>query len=408
VLSLQHQDQTSHGNGCEYVKAAFLAHDPMLEVKKSFAERMEKEAISDLVKERKGILILDLDHTLFQVTLRPISAEVPGFETWKFDTEIEHSGKLLEGKTYWFNLDSPQSSAPFFIHLRPGMYSFLKTAASMFELYAYTQGTQEYAKKILSAIDPKGDFFGNPSRLIAREIDPATGMAGRKNLSRVFPNEESLVLIIDDRDDVWDSNASFLNLIKLSPFLFFQDKEREKLFGLSPSSDPLFHPMPGNAKLSLLVTDLQLRYLETLLGDLHAQVFFSGSPLENGSFQSVLTARKSSLFENFLFMKNDRLHSNVYRLVKQYGGKVIEEEISSKQTIVYLGIPGQSRKGHEPDLIHPWFVMFCISTLTVPQDVELFSISRIEQEGIENVWDVIPTEEPLGEDDLLGDLLESN
>lgn len=327
---------------------------------------------------------------------------------------MEHSGVLLEGKTYWFNLDSSHRAPPFFIHLRPGLYSFLKTASSMFELYAYTQGTQEYAKKLLGAIDSKGDFFGSPHRLIARELDPATGQAGRKNLSRVFPNEEALVLIIDDRDDVWDSQASLQNLIKLTPFMFFQDKERDKLFSVTPTSDPLFHPLTDNGTLKPAVVDKQLVYLENVLADLHGEAFFSSSEDQQPSLQSVLFSRKSSLFSEFEFIENDRVGHNVFRIVRQYGGKIVPESEAGRNPkrpyTVLLGIPGQSRRGSQPELIHPWFVLFCVCTLTVPSDPELFSIARIEEECITNVWEVLNSDSlsigsDAAEDDLLNDLL---
>jgi len=394
----------------------------MLEVKKSYADKMEKEAVRDLIKEKRGILILDLDHTLFQVTLRPITKDFPSLQVWHVDTEMKHSGKLLEGKTYWFNLDSSPQGPPFFIHLRPGLYSFLTAASNLFELYAYTQGTNEYARKILGMIDGSGEFFGSPLRLIAREIDPATGLATRKNLSRVFPNEEGLVVIIDDRDDVWDSNASWANLIKLTPFLFFQDKEREKLFSLTPTSDSMFHPFvrDDNAIQPAAVIDSQLLYLEKLLEDLHAQVFFGGRTPDLGdggnfSFPSVLVEKKSTLFSNFEFAKNSRVGNNVYKIVKQYGGRIVDSPSGVDGRIfVNLGVPGQGRRGDEPDLIHPWFVLFCISTLTVVNEEEMketFSIENIETEGILNLWEaVVPNENVALDDDqneldLLEDIL---
>ena len=306
MLSLLHDSERIPNDESEYVKAAFLAHDPKMEVKRSYAERMEKEAVDDLVKEKRGILILDLDHTLFQVTMRPVTHEVPELETWSFQTELEHTGRLLEDKIYWFRLDSSPNSNPFFLYLRPGMYSFLKFASSLFELYAYTQGTEEYAKKILGGLDPKGELFGSPFRLIARETDPETGIAIRKTLSRVFPNEEGLVVIIDDRDDVWDSNASSQNLIKLSPLLFFPDRERERLF-----NDTLLRPRSDNAILAS-INDYQLSYLERLLADLHAEVFFGISQEEHVPFPAIIDQRRSKLFETFVFVKNDKLNMNIF------------------------------------------------------------------------------------------------
>ena len=415
IISLQHH-QTKNveaSDDANYVKVAFLAHDPMLEVKRGYAERMEKEAVDDLVKEKRGILILDLDHTLFQVTMRPVTSEIPDFETWSFDTEMQHTGRLKEGKTYWFNLSSAPQAPPFFLHLRPGMYAFLSSVSSIFDIYAYTQGTSEYAKRILGGIDPQGTLFGTPFRLIAREIDPSTGQAGRKNLARVFPNEEGLVLIIDDRDDVWDATASSQNLIKLTPFLFFPDRERDKLFGdvlLKPRSDDAIRPT---------IRDDQLGFLERLLLDLHAEVFFGSSQEEEAasySFPSVLETRKSKLFEKYVFVKNDRVNMNIFKIVKQCGGSFIslnQLDDERDKEVVYLGVPGQSRRGSDPDLIHPWFVLFCVSTLSHPRSVDLFSIARIEQEQISNMWECLDIDETLptanagdaNEDDLLRDLL---
>ena len=392
----------------------------MLEVKKSYAEKMEREAISDLVRERKGILILDLDHTLFQVTLRPITQEHVGFETWSFATEVSHSGRLLEGKTYWFHLDSSKT-APFFIHLRPGMYSFLSTASKMFELYAYTQGTGEYARKILTGIDPGGEFFGSPSRLIAREVDPNTGSTIRKSLSRVFPNEEDLVLIIDDRDDVWDSASG--NLIKLSPFLFFIDRDREKLFSVTPTSDPLFHPNPrlDSSPQPVSIVDRQLHYLELALGDLHSEVFFAHSPepcetvspLQQFSVSAMLAVRKAALFQGIGFVVDGRIGRNVVRQIQQHGGRIVDDhkmDVRSKH-LIHLGVPGQARQGHVSELIHPWFVLFCISTLSVPlEHVSKFSLQHIEEQGIASVWECVGVlgeveDDEADEADLLNDLL---
>lgn len=373
----------------EYVKAAFLAQDPMLEVKKSYAEKMEKDAIRDLVLERRGILILDLDHTLFQVTMRPITTEFRGIETWNFQTELTHSGTLLEGKTYWFTLDSsPRGTAPFFLHLRPGLFSFLETASKMFELYAYTQGTTEYAKKILTGIDPKGKWFGN-SRLIARELDPHTGRTIPKTLARVFPSEEDLVLIIDDRDDVWDKKAGQFNLIKLLPFLYFPDPEREKMM----------NGWPSGARLSS--SDQQLKYLEHLLNDVHSEAFFGNTQT---TISQTLYSRKRLLFSNMYFASNEQVSKNIFRLITDFGGKILHNEHKFGVVNIHIGVPGQGGQGEGPEWIHPWFILFSISTLTVPSDPSLFSIHRIANENIQTMWECV--HETAGEEsDLLADLL---
>ena len=78
--------------------------------------------------------------------------------------------------------------------------------------------------------------------------------------------------------------------------------------------------------------------------------------------------------------------------------------------MVYLGAPGQGRRGTDPELIHPWFVLFCVSTFSLPRTPELFSISRIEELQITNIWECLKEEDPethdvADEQDLLNDLL---
>jgi FCP1-like phosphatase family protein len=384
----------------------------MLEVKKSYAEEMEREAVLDLVAEKRGILILDLDHTLFQVTLRSVDKVFPGVETWSFDTEIEHTGKLQEGRTYWFSLKP--NVPPFFLHLRPGLYAFLESVSRLFEVYAYTQGTNDYAKRILAGIDPQGRIFGKPYRLIARELDPSTGLPTRKNLSRVFPNEENLVLILDDRDDVWDSTASWQNLIKIAPYLFFQDVDRERLFTLSSTTDTVFHPMIARTDSLSEIADSQLPILSRVLEDIHSEVYFEESPAGDSSysFAAVLLNRKKSLFSDYVFASNPRVNENIFRQIRHYGGKIVEktknmqEKYGTQKIIIHLGAPGQSVSGSDPELTHPWFVMIAMATLSVPSDATRFAIRRIEEEGIGNVWDCLDDCGVGGDDPLEADLME--
>ena len=95
-------------------------------------------------------------------------------------------------------------------------------------MHVYTMGTRAYAEEVCAAIDPGGVFFGGriPSRdesgskfaslarfEIQRTYDINPGLT-QKSLQRLFPCDTSMVVIIDDRADVWEWSP---NLVKVIP-----------------------------------------------------------------------------------------------------------------------------------------------------------------------------------------------
>jgi RNA polymerase II subunit A-like phosphatase len=108
---------------------------------------------------------------------------------------------------------------------RPGLRDFLTRMSSLYELHVYTAGTRSYANAICTCIDPTGKFFSE--RILSRN---ESGSASTKSLKRLFPTDESMVVVIDDRWEVW---AHGRNLVKVIPCEFHHLSgvaEREKLF----------------------------------------------------------------------------------------------------------------------------------------------------------------------------------
>lgn len=99
--------------------------------------------------------------------------------------------------------------------------------ASKYEMHVYTMGTRAYAEAVCNAIDPDNKIFGG--RILSRDesgseddhiiyahiflILFALGLT-TKSLQRLFPCDTSMVVIIDDRADVWEWSP---NLIKVIP-----------------------------------------------------------------------------------------------------------------------------------------------------------------------------------------------
>lgn len=107
----------------------------------------------------------------------------------------------------------PDSPTVYYIKLRPGTREFLKKLTSLYELHIYTMGTRNYANAVAAIIDPKGEIFRE--RILSRD---ESGSFTQKSIQRLFPCDQSMVVVIDDRADVW---AFSPNLIKIRPYEFF-------------------------------------------------------------------------------------------------------------------------------------------------------------------------------------------
>jgi FCP1-like phosphatase family protein len=120
------------------------------------------------------------------------------------------------------------SASVYYIKLRPGLREFLQQVASRFELHIYTMGSRPYADAIAAVIDSDKRLF--QGRITSRD-DFEEGRLNQKNLKHVFPCDDSMVLVVDDREDVWVAQdvlprtGHFPNLIKARPYYFFRGLE---------------------------------------------------------------------------------------------------------------------------------------------------------------------------------------
>lgn len=102
----------------------------------------------------------------------------------------------------------------YYIKLRPGLQQFLETIAEKYELHIYTMGTRAYARQIARLVDPDLKYFDD--RILSRD---ESGSMVAKNLTRLFPVDTRMVVIIDDRGDVWQHSP---NLVRVTAFEFFR------------------------------------------------------------------------------------------------------------------------------------------------------------------------------------------
>ncbi|KAL8711104.1 MAG: hypothetical protein Q9220_004485 [cf. Caloplaca sp. 1 TL-2023] len=172
------------------------------------AYRLENEAKRRLLASKKLSLVVDLDQTVIQACVEPTigdwmsNPDNPNHEAVKDVREFQLVEDAAGTRGCWY-----------YIKLRPGLAEFLDRMSRLYEMHIYTMGTRGYAQKIAQIIDPDRKYFGD--RILSRD---ESGSLVAKNLQRLFPVDTNMVVIIDDRGDVWKWSD---NLIKVTPYDFF-------------------------------------------------------------------------------------------------------------------------------------------------------------------------------------------
>ncbi|KAG0647131.1 CTD phosphatase fcp1 [Hyphodiscus hymeniophilus] len=188
-----------------------MIHDhTSLTISQAEASKAEEELQRRLLKHRKLSLVVDLDQTIIHACIEPTVGE------WQRDPTSPNYESVKDVKAFQLN-DEPRglaSSCWYYIKMRPGLKEFLAAVSEKYELHVYTMGTRAYAVNIAKIVDPDKKLFGD--RIISRDEN---GSMTAKSLARLFPVDTKMVVIIDDRADVWPKNRP--NLIKVHPYDFF-------------------------------------------------------------------------------------------------------------------------------------------------------------------------------------------
>ncbi|KAI8580503.1 hypothetical protein K450DRAFT_237359 [Umbelopsis ramanniana AG] len=174
-----------------------------LMVNRSEAERLEQENAARLLETRRLSLIVDLDQTIIHAACDPTVGE------WMNDKNNKNHPATKDIKQFVL----PGSPLVYYIKLRPKLQEFLKEVTKQYELHIYTMGTRNYAEAVANKIDPDRTIFRE--RILSRD---ESGSLTQKNIQRLFPCDTSMVVVMDDRSDVWNWSP---NLIKVKPYDFF-------------------------------------------------------------------------------------------------------------------------------------------------------------------------------------------
>ncbi|KAJ3215454.1 Carboxy-terminal domain (CTD) phosphatase [Dinochytrium kinnereticum] len=208
-----------------------MTHDSLgVTVSLQEATRVERDNAERLLSEQRLSLILDLDQTVIHATVDPTVGE------WMKDKDNPNNTalkSLTRGQdVHDFRL--PDSPVIYYIKLRPGTREFLERMHAIYELHIYTMGTKNYAKEVAHILDPDGKYFQD--RILSRDD---SGSFHIKRIQRLFPCDQSMVVVVDDRGDVWQWPQ---NLVQVRPYDFFigigDINEPLKAPGKIPSSTP--------------------------------------------------------------------------------------------------------------------------------------------------------------------------
>lgn len=186
-----------------------MIHDnTALTVSEREATSIEEEAKRRLIGSRKLSLVVDLDQTIIHATVDPTVGE------WQRDSSNPNHEAVKDVRAFQLvDEGAGMRGAWYYIKLRPGLKDFLEMVSQLYELHIYTMGTRAYAQHIAEIVDPERKTFGD--RILSRD---ESGSLVAKDLQRLFPVDTKMVVIIDDRGDVWKWND---NLIRVTPYDFF-------------------------------------------------------------------------------------------------------------------------------------------------------------------------------------------
>ncbi|TPX58432.1 hypothetical protein PhCBS80983_g03118 [Powellomyces hirtus] len=201
-----------------------MAHDNRgVTVSRDVAEKLDKERSQRLLIAQKLTLILDLDQTVVHATVDPTVLQ------WMNDPQNPNQPFLKD--VHKFEIPTYHTH---YVKLRPGTREFLSAMNELYEMHIYTMGSRQYADQIAMILDPDRHLFKD--RIISRDEN----RSNFKSIQRLFPSDQSMVVIVDDRSDIWRWSP---NLYKILPFNFFVGTGDINAPRLPPSGPPRSGPV---------------------------------------------------------------------------------------------------------------------------------------------------------------------
>uniref|UniRef100_A0A452Z0Z8 RNA polymerase II C-terminal domain phosphatase-like n=1 Tax=Aegilops tauschii subsp. strangulata TaxID=200361 RepID=A0A452Z0Z8_AEGTS len=304
-------------------------------------DRLRGSEVKNLLRERKLVLILDLDHTLINSTrLHDISSA-------EMDLGIQSAASKNDPDRSLFTLQG----MCMLTKLRPFVRKFLEEASNMFEMYIYTMGFKAYAIEIAKLLDPGNVYFD--SKVISNSDCTQQHQKGLD----VVPGADSLAVVLDDTEYVWQKHKE--NLILMERYHYFAASCRHSGQSLS---ELMQDERESDGALATILD--VLKRIHTIFFDLGVGTALSSRdvrPVIKRMRQEVLQGCK--LVFSRVFPSDCRpQHQIMWKMAEQLGAVCCSEVDPSVTHVVAVHAGTEKARWavkHKKFLLHPRWIEAC-------------------------------------------------
>uniref|UniRef100_A0A0K0DAD0 RNA polymerase II subunit A C-terminal domain phosphatase n=1 Tax=Angiostrongylus cantonensis TaxID=6313 RepID=A0A0K0DAD0_ANGCA len=279
---------------------SMIHHVPELIVSDDLAKQIGSADLKNILVSRKLVLLVDLDQTIIHTTNRP------------FKVDPKH------GDIYTYKMFGTE----YHTKLRPYTHEFLKHMSGLFEMHIITYGQRQYAHKIAEIIDPKKTLFAQ--RIMSRD-ELFSAQHKTRNLKALFPCGDQLIVIIDDRADVWQFSEA---LIQVKPYRFFKE--------VGDINAPIGGNKDGIPPVDIeddAEHDRTLEHVERLLVNVHTNFYnYYDETQEIRDVKVVISYIKKQVLRGLVIVLSGVVplgvkseNSEAYRLCVQFGATVADQ-----------------------------------------------------------------------------------
>ncbi|XP_052156875.1 RNA polymerase II C-terminal domain phosphatase-like 4 isoform X1 [Oryza glaberrima] len=334
-------------------------------------DRLRGADLKNLLRERKLVLILDLDHTLINSTkLFDLSAA-------ENELGIQSAAKEVVPDRSLFTLETMQMLTK----LRPFVRRFLKEASDMFEMYIYTMGDKAYAIEIAKLLDPDNVYFG--SKVISNSD---CTQRHQKGLDVVL-GDESVAVILDDTEYVWQKHKE--NLILMERYHYFASSCRQFGFGARSLSETMQDERENDGALATIL--FVLERIHTIFFDPDDQ-----KPLSSRDVRQVIKRVRQEVLQGckLVFTRVFPLHQRpqdqmLWKMAEQLGAVCCTDVDSTVTHVVALDLGTEKARwavSNKKFLVHPRWIE-AANFRWQRQQEEDFPVARPKEKGKENAAD---------------------
>ncbi|KAL3997783.1 FCP1-like phosphatase phosphatase domain protein [Acanthocheilonema viteae] len=346
---------------------SMIHHVPELIVSDELARKIGNRDRELLLKAQKLVLLVDLDQTLIHTTNH----------TFKVDKDTDVLHYKLKGTN-------------FYTKIRPYAREFLRRMAELYEMHIISYGERQYAHRIAEFLDPDKIYFGH--RILSRD-ELFCAMYKTRNMQALFPCGDHMIVMIDDRPDVWQYSDA---LIQVKPYRFF--KEIGDVNAPRCEKGESIHSSSYAEQDMESEDDESLEYVAVVLTKIHRAFYelFDDAKVNRfpdlkgiiSYFRKQVLRDCSVVFSGIVPVGVDIKKTEAYRLCVQFGA-VVTDNVSNSTTHVIAARWGTT-KVHEAQklpnisIVNPKWLFACVERWEKADEKE-FELLKDEARGAERL-----------------------